>query len=191
MAAFTGILWVVTNKAANAAKEAAEALPVIERAHVYPMIVAVGPLLDCVRAAKVFYIDPPDVGGNKPCRETCELTFRIKNYGKTPAILKEVFVGFGVHPLGMEIGVTIQEGILGAGETTNDLISKMDRGLTRNEADHILFCTKHIAFIGQVLFEDIWGNEYRTKFHFAWEHSEGRMYLCGLSTARTKQTKTS
>jgi hypothetical protein len=46
--------------------------------------------------------------------------------------------------------------------------------------------TKHIAFDGQIIFEDIWGNNYRTHFQFAWEHSTEKMQLCGLRTERVK-----
>lgn len=143
---------------ADAAKKSADALSVIERAHVYPEILNPGAIWDCINDAKAFYLDPTGETADTPCSTTAELTFTVRNYGKTPAILKEVFAGFGVWPIGAQIGVVIPVGILGAGENSGSFVAAMERGLTHNEATHITSYTKHIAFVGRVTFDDVWGN---------------------------------
>ena len=186
LAGSTLLLWSVTRTAANAAKNAADMLPIVERAYVYPVVTNPGAINECLREASIYFLDDP-TKADTPIKTTSELTFRLKNYGKTPAVVKEVFAGFGVYPLGAQIGIVVQERILGTSEGTEALYATMERGFTQNESVHILTCTKHIAFVGQILFEDIWNNEFRTEFYFEWEPGSGRMQLSGLSTKRTKQ----
>jgi hypothetical protein len=136
-------------------------------------------------AITTFFRKEHDLGDDEPCPTTAELTFQIKNYGKTPAILKFVFAGFGIAPIGSQIGVVIQQSILGAGETTETLNAELQRGLTRNEAKHVFAYTKHMVFTGQIAFDDVWGNGYITEFHFTWEHSTNRMQLSWIGTEQT------
>lgn len=202
LAGFTGVLALVSivqgwflfradktaRISAEAAKASADALQVTERAYVYPVIVSFGDLMDHIRLAKAFFLDTDNSKADAHCSESVGLAFKIKNYGKTPAILKQVFAAFGVYPLGAGLGVVVPEGILGAGEATSELTSEMQQGLSRNEANHVVVYTRHIAFVGEIVFEDIWANEYRTRFHFAWEHSTNKMQLAGLVTEQTKAT---
>ena len=173
--------------AADAAKRSADAIAVIERAHVYPVVIHPGAILSCIQSAQAFWLDEPDGAPDKPCDVTAELAFKIVNYGKTPAILKTVFVDYGFYPSGALIGVGIQRGILGPGEETENLPSVMQRGLTRNEANHIGTYTGHIAFEGQINFFDVWDNEFITKFHFVWEPSARQMQLADFSTKRVEE----
>ena len=74
---------------------------------------------------------------------------------------------------------------MGPGESTDDLISEMSKALSRNEANGVVTYTKHIAFVGQITFDDIWGQERTTEFHFAWEHTTQRMQIRGITTKNT------
>jgi hypothetical protein len=178
-------LWSVTRTAANAAKQAADGLAVVERAYVYPIIIGHGAFNELISNARVFYID--DVAkGDIPAPETTEITFKFKNFGKTPAILKTAFVGVGVAPLGARIGVAIPEAVLGVLEETNPLRSEMQIGITRTQALHIGAYTGHICFEGEITFNDIWENEHTTEFYFVWDHWIGRMNLRWVET-KTKQ----
>lgn len=180
-------MWKITNisakaarRSANAAKSAAHALPIIERAYVYPIIDSPGTLQQCIIDATAFYLGDPQTIDN-PCDSTTCITFRIKNYGKTPAILKTVYAGVGLCP--SKAGIVIADGILGSGNETRSLKSAMKRGLTRNEAKSVLALSKRVAFTGEIVFQDIWGANHRTEFHFAWDVNENKMQLCGLKTS--------
>jgi hypothetical protein len=171
----------IAGRSADAAKQAADALPVVERAYIYPIIIAHGAIEDCIKNALVFYLGDP-TKDDVPATETAELTFKFKNFGKTPAILKSAFVGFGVHPIGAEIGLSIPEAVLGVLEETNPLTSQMQIGITRKQAQHILVHTGHVCFTGEITFDDIWGNEHTTKFYFVWDKEIKRMALRSVET---------
>lgn len=194
IAAFTTILGIFTvslarstRRAAEAAKISADTLPVVERAYVYPIIIGHGAINDCVMNALVFFLGDT-TKYDLPAPETAELTFKFKNFGNTPAILKTAFVGFGVDPLGAEIGLSIPEAVLGVLEETNPLKTRMQIGITGNQAQHILAYTGHICFSGKITFDDIWGNEHTTRFYFAWDKDIQRMALRWVETkTKTKQ----
>lgn len=181
-------LWRVTRTAANAAKEAADAasvsakaVAVVERAYVYPIIIAHGAINDCIQSAFAWAND------GTPSPVTTELTYRFKNFGKTPAVLKSAFVGFGAAPLGALIGVSIPESVLAYSEETHTLVSQMWVGVTCNQAQHILAYTGHFCFDGTVTFDDIWGNEHTTEFYFVWDKEINRMTLRSVETKTTQK----
>jgi hypothetical protein len=189
-------LWLVTRTAANAAKEAADAasrsadgIAVVERAYIYPVIIGHGAIGDCIKNALVFYEGDPSKD-NEPARETAEIAFKFKNFGKTPAFLKTVFAGVGVAPTGLRIGLPIVEAVLGTGEETiTPFISKMQVGITRTQAQRILDYTRHVCFEGHVTFDDIWGNEQTTEFYFIWDYWISRMNLHWTETKTKKKSE--
>jgi hypothetical protein len=185
-------LWRVTGTAANAAKQAAQAasvsadaVTVVERAYVYPVITGHGAIGECISNATVFFLGAPDKD-DEPVPETAEVTFKFKNFGKTPAILKTAFVGVGVAPLGARIGLAIPEAVLGVLEETNSLRSEMQIGITRKQAQQIGAYTGHICFEGDITFNDIWDNEHTTEFYFVWDLWVERFNLRWVET-KTKQ----
>lgn len=163
------------HRAANAAKEAANALPIVERAYVYPVILTAGPLNDVISTARVFYLN--EGKEDVPAAETAEITFHIKNFGKTPAIIKGIFAEFGVGPFESLTKRTAPESILGPGEVTSEITVQMQRGLTRNQAINISVHTATFAFTGFVNFLDIWGIEHETDFFFGWDMEIRKMIL--------------
>ena len=166
-------------KAAAAAQTSADALPVVERAYVYPIIISARDIADCIDAP-FFYSSPTQ--DDIPSQTTTEITFKIKNYGKTPAILKDAYAGLGIYSIGAAIGLSIPEAILGEMETTNILTTKMQVGLTRQQAVGVRSCTAIMSFSGQITFDDIWGNEHVTDFFFAWDKDINQMALRSVST---------
>jgi hypothetical protein len=100
--------------------------------------------------------------------------------------LKSAFVAFGAPPHGALIGVAIIKSILASSDETGMLTSKMQIGLTRNQAKYILAYTGHFSFEGHVTFDDVWGNEHTTEFYFVWDKETERMALRGVRT-ETKQ----
>lgn len=182
------IFWTLkaTQIAANAAKRAVDSLPVVERAYVYPVVVGHGAIEECIKNARAFYEDDPSKD-DESARETAEITFKFKNFGKTPALLKSAFAGLGVAPLGAQLGLPIVESVLGTGEeTVTPFVSEMQIGITPSQARHILDYTGHVCFEGRITFDDIWGNEQTTEFYFVWDHSISRMNLRWVET-KTKQ----
>jgi hypothetical protein len=161
---------------AEAAQRSAESLTIVERASVYPVIITPGAIEACLRAA---------LSSNKddiPESELAELTFRLKNFGKTPAILKEAFVAFGAAPHGALIGVSIPESVLASLEETSPIPCPMQIGITRKQAQHILAYTGHISFEGHVTFDDMWGKEHTIEFYFVWDQQIRWMALRGVET---------
>src|SRR5665213_308510 len=160
---------------AKAAQDSADALPRVERAYVYPTMVSSRNIKECIETAREFNPGGHD-SGNEPVPATmATLTFRLKNYGKTPAVLKSVYAGFGVSPEGSEFGVTVPDSILGSMETTGDIAVKMNALLTRNQASGIGVYTASLGFSGLITFEDIWGSEHVTDFYFKWDQEAERM----------------
>jgi hypothetical protein len=148
------IFWTLkaTRTAANAAKQAVDALPVVERAYVYPVVIGHGAIDQCIRAG----LDSED--DDVPAPMSAELTFKFKNFGKTPALLKTAFSGLGVAPLGAQIGLPIVESVLGAGEeTVTPFVSEMQIGITRVQAQHIGAYTGHDCFERATSFSTIYG----------------------------------
>lgn len=173
---FTGFMWAATKRAADAARVSADALPIVERAYVYPEIVATGPIEELIRNATVYYLGDTEKQ-NIPVPETAEITFNIKNYGKTPAILKTIYAGFGVGPVPTLIGLSIPESVLGERESTSAIICEMQIGITPHQATHIGLYTAHLSFCGEITFYDIWGIEQTTEFNFVWDKEIKRMTL--------------
>ncbi len=158
------------------AKTSADSITTIERAYVYPVISAVGPMNEIIQRARVYYLDEVEKD-DTPVPETADLTFHLKNFGKTPAVLKSTFACFGVLPVGYRIGLSIPESILGAGEDTSALTKTMDEGLTPKQARGIGVYTNSLAFEGEVTFDDIWGIEHTTEFLFTWDKEIAKMVL--------------
>jgi hypothetical protein len=187
VAIFTGVLWVVTGRAADAARAAADALPIVERAYVYPVIISVGPIRDMINRATVYYLGDIDKL-DTPANEMSDLSFCIKNFGKTPAIIKGVYASWGVIPLkgfGAFIGRAVPESILGADGETSSIHIEMLQGITPNEARWIVDHTRTLAFEGIITFDDIWGVEYETRFLFRWDGEIEKMVLADIRSNRT------
>jgi hypothetical protein len=183
------IFWTLkaTEKAADAAKEAVDALPIVERAYVYPIVTAYVGISECVYNASNH---SDSAKADTPRNQKAEIFFRIKNYGKTPAVLKSAYAGAGINPIGAEIGLTISEAVLGAMETTGELRTRMQVGLTPNQARNILAYQEYFSFSGEITFDDIWGNQFQTEFIFVWDKDIQRMALRGIETKTKKQKNT-
>jgi hypothetical protein len=155
-------------RSAKAAEEAVQALPVIERAHVYPEIVAAGVIEGLLDQARENYAEGLD-SYDKPMGSRGLVTIKLTNFGKTPALLKTLFAGVGIAPLGTKEGLLIPEGILGDKQSTTPIICTMAVGFTRRQAEHVGVATAHVCLDGEVTFEDIWGAEHVTEFYFVWD----------------------
>jgi hypothetical protein len=181
LAVFTGVLAAISiwqgmllrkadetaRVSANAAKQSADATLIAERCYVYPEVTDDGALHKVARDSRIYWLN-----GDAPSPIAPVIKFRIKNYGKTPAILKEVFAAVGIWPVGAEFGVGIKDPVIAEKESTRDISLAAERGLTANEWAGLLAYTDFLVFIGRITFQDIWENDFRTEFRFHWDHND-------------------
>jgi hypothetical protein len=177
---FTALMWRATKKAAEAAGQAAEALPVVERAYVYPEVVSAG-AIDQVLMTAQSVKDPKRFA--EAVGMTSDVTFVVKNFGKTPAILRALQVGFGLERATVEVLTNVPEPILGPGEKTNTLDITLWPRITPNDAVGVFSGSKKIVFIGTIVFNDIWGKSFRTDFRFDWDPQDHAMILQTVSVS--------
>jgi hypothetical protein len=158
----------IAAKAANAATKSAEAALAAERARFFIMIENTN-ISDVLYAFKA----EPDptiltlVGTTTPP----EITYRIKNYGKTPGIILEVSLGMKVAS---ERAIPVYSGVLNcfpeymiaAGGSTEQTSFTMDRSLTSAEADGIHRNTQRIWFWGRIDYRDVFGMPQVHRFYF-------------------------
>jgi len=166
---------------AEAAHKAADALPIVERAYLYPIIVSVGETASVIENASVYFLgntDKDDVRTDERAR----ITFIIKNFGKTPAVIKNVFAGFGIYPIGSQIGLFIPNAVLGETGDTGVLSVEMEMGITPRQAQNIPDYGDRLHLDGTIIFNDIWDREHTTSFVFGWDHGIQNMSLRGIKT---------
>jgi len=177
---FTGVLaistiglWIVTirdgkhtEKAANAAKDSADALPIIERAYVF---------VEEIMWQNLFVDEPIQPVTNY-------LSVRFINHGNTPAIIRKVFVlpdKVIVYPTSVDIGdFKIPEGIVVSSreDKKSGVISIIT---SAEEIKKIREGTLKLICYGCIIYEDILRKERRT--YFCWEYNEsiGGFYISG------------
>lgn len=169
---FQGIFLIRADKtariSAESARRSADALLITERCYPYPEIVNPGAIRECINDAIASENDPPNHIVIR-LHETAEVSFKIKNYGKTPAILKSIFAGVGLYPVGVEFGMAIADGVLGQGEGTREFHAIMEQGLTPEEARGILSYERSMVLAGQLTFSDAWNKDFTLRFSFQWD----------------------
>ena len=150
---------LVTNKAANAAKSAAEALPSVERAYVF--------LFHELRHRQT----PNPLGGT-----ALNVEFSLKNHGKTPAILRHISVDIRItdrpeYPTEFRAAAMADDMppgfILGAGEQTP--FFRRPYLITDAEWPEIRHRNHLLLFLGIVRYEDVFGKPHETGFCLDWD----------------------
>ncbi len=184
---FTGWAARTASRSAKAAEDAVEALPTIERAYLFPEITnsdAIGAVIIAATGGTFAPGAPP--AGIAGAQHTAEVSFKIKNFGKTPAVLKRVSAELGIAPLKSQLVLPIQNPVLGPHEETRSFNRAMERGLTQEEAFRISTLTAQIALVGAVTFDDIWGRHWETRFHYGWDTSTNSFTLHSVWTEEVK-----
>jgi hypothetical protein len=154
---------------ANAAKASADSLPIIEAAYVYPDI-----LVENI-AESIGAFGQATIATNRLVIE-----FQLKNFGKTPAIIK-YFSGDLIHPnypdqmraIDAE-GQILKKTILGAGEPTERLQTEI-RDFSREEYLSVAGGRTHLNFMGHIVYSDIFGNWWRLSFDWQYGAVQGRL----------------
>jgi hypothetical protein len=155
LAVSTILLWVVTNKAAEAAKAAAEHIPIVEGAFAYVLLVE-----DLIRD-QLDSIEKGQTAGGMP-----RIRIRLKNFGKTPAFI-ETFRARLVSAGCIKIQgphVSIQPNtIIGAGAETPGYLS-VEISLSATDATAIKNRSAAILLEGTLVYSDMWETEWTAPF---------------------------
>jgi len=163
--------------AANAAQESAEAAKVnaqavinADRAYLFVSVEGenIAALIGKAAIAPV-----PQNMEDAPI-STLRLTYAFKNYGRTPAVIREISYGTLVAPdifkavREYEAVVDLPAHILGAGEKTNPPIMVDDLRVTAGEAQSIRIAETTFWFYGIVVYDDTFG--WRRTLKFIWHY---------------------
>jgi hypothetical protein len=156
---------VYAAKAAKAAAQATEVIPLLERAYVYAIIETenVAATLDHVKRLKAT---------NQVAKGAPVATVVFKNFGKTPAILVggEVWMGLiGVTRVGNTTDLPIKyRYVLGEGEESDPFNVTLDPPLTRDEALQIESGRCGLYIGGFLTYRDIWGCDHPCHVRFSY-----------------------
>jgi hypothetical protein len=167
VAIFTGVLTAATIGlgwatfvSAKAAKAAADALPILERAYIYPEIVSDG-VLQALHQR---------VLATGPEREMWDvnIALQFRNFGKTPGRLRGGEVDFHIVPPTNQVGtgewVIGNRAILASGEAGERIVRRC-RPAT-DVSREIMEGRRQLFLVGWIRYRDIWDKERAD--HFAW-----------------------
>ena len=187
-AVFTGLLtistaglWIVTHTAANAAKAAAEAAS--KQAEVELPFVYTGAISGDIRnqlQAFVLYDNSP-VAPISP-----EIAFRVKNYGRTSAILRSVsaeFVHWTEIPQEVPSDVLTEYAVEPILEPSKESNSAFKRNplipIDRNAFNSIMAGTSRLFLYGEIIYADVFGGEFAQAFCLTWNRGSNRFVPWG------------
>jgi hypothetical protein len=162
LAISTILLWASTRDAAIAAKAAAEALPIVERAYIFII-----PELE-------FWDDLPHSSGVGTYASRIGVKFRLENHGKTPAAVQSISARLRVlneppdNKFHVIVSILPAERILISGESWVPDDSPVNCPIDEPTADTINDRTAAIWFYGSILYLDMFGTEHVTRFRWSW-----------------------
>jgi hypothetical protein len=164
-------------KASEAAQLSAEALINAERARIF--IIIEQDTADSIRAAAK-HANSTEKDGDA-LDSSVGLYYGLKNYGKTPAIIKEISQQLVLAPqLAKEREYSPKtplpiEPTLGPGEQTprGTLVCSLDRKITVGEAKEILTLKNALWFYGYVAYDDTFGFGRELRYIFRYDGSTG------------------
>jgi hypothetical protein len=147
----TSNLWVATNKAAAAARDAAEHIPRVERAYVFLW-------REVSHATR-----PNPLGG-----DIFEINFAFHNYGKTPAIVRRIEGDIPVvdnYPTSLrDVGaLDIPPALIISGDETGQSY-RQSQLIMPDQWPVIQRWERRLLFLGRVVYLDIFGQERETGF---------------------------
>lgn len=103
------------------------------------------------------------------------VSYCFKNYGKTPAIIKEIssrlvyFAKIPADPVYVARDTVLQENMIASGEFTRssydtNLYCSLDTAITMRQAKTIINAQSYVWFYGSVVYDDIFGQEHEHRF---------------------------
>jgi len=174
---FIGAGFRDARKAAEAAKLNADALIDAERGRIFVNIEQ--DTADAIRSA-ARHANSPEKDGN-PLDGSVGLFYGLKNYGKTPAIIRELGHQLVLAP---ELATEREhspktplpiESVLGPGEQTprGTLVCSFDRKITIGEGKEILALRNALWFYGYVAYDDTFGFGRELRYVFRYDGGTG------------------
>jgi hypothetical protein len=94
----------------------------------------------------------------------------FKNYGKTPAIVKEIdlrlayFENLPSEPLYIARDTVLSEFMIEDGAETDVQSCELENRLTREQANRVVRAQSYIWFYGRVVYDDVFGIEHEHRF---------------------------
>jgi hypothetical protein len=167
----TDKLWSETKAATSAAQKSADAAIGAERAWLLPTVECDN-FKNAIERAKVFGLGEQGV----PTDDPPKVCFRFKNYGKTPAFVKEIsfdlkqMAEFSKEALHYVPDTTFTRNNIIA---STDTVPLGDRGPFEKTLDVPFDCVaassveqgqSALWFFGRIVYDDVWGNEHFTTF---------------------------
>jgi hypothetical protein len=169
---FIGVLLVAwtlyhTKRAADAAQRT---LNELESPFIYPVKV----IIEWGQEIQYFDRYPNPTSGGAPGRP--KATFRLQNFGRAPAILRSVGVGFErlstmvESPRANHLSDAVTESVLQRDAITERPFSKvLQNELTREDYANLKEGHSYLYIYGEVAFSDVGGIEYLQTFALAWD----------------------
>jgi hypothetical protein len=184
----TILLWFVTKKAADAANLNAEAVIEAERARIFVQILGENTGLIGKVVSQLTHPDSDNITVGTPIK----ITYRLKNYGKTPAIIQELAHNIIIAPdLPKEreykalVPIPIEQ-IIGAGDSSKDTFCQYISiiKIKQAKAMHAIGGTT-LWFYGCISYDDTFGWNHR--LDFVWHYNGDTL---GLRLYKFEETHT-
>jgi hypothetical protein len=174
VAIFTVALFHVGGRQLRELKRSVDILAQSERA-VLHTVVDKDNFRDLMKGSILYDNSPGMADGAISTKGT--VTYRIKNYGKTPAVIKEIS-HFLTCDTALPSDATytpsdiIQRSpMLSAGNATEEIVCQFGNLLKKRDTDEVLRGQKSIWFYGRVIYDDIFGVEHEHRF--VWRYHGG------------------
>jgi hypothetical protein len=157
----------IARQSSNAAQKAAETLPIIEGAYVFPDILA-----------ESIASNLQNLGHPMVTNRVLRLEFQFKNFGKTPAILHHFqadLIHFDQgHMRSKDAEVRIaKKVVLGAGEA--EQLQTEIGDFSKAEAASVMAGHTNLSFTGYVVYADVFGNKWGYSFDWQFSPTQGRL----------------
>jgi hypothetical protein len=166
-------------------KRSVDLLSQSERAQMF--IVVHRDWFEMISQAAKRYPNTPDMD-NSEVSESSFVSYNFKNYGKTPAIIKEISAMFFVgskppsEPVYIPNDDILKESMIASGDvtaiadSTRDILThycKFKTAVTLAEAKEIVRAQSYIWFFGRILYEDIFGRKHEHRFLWRYGGAHG------------------
>ena len=170
---FTITLWLTSRKQWQEMKRGTEASAQSERAVMYSIIDK--NTIEVVMRGSIMFDNSPSMGdGSVP---KCIIGYRFKNYGKTPAIVKEISASVVCaptlpdNPNYVPVDIILRSQAISPGNDTDEFQCTSIEHFKKRETDAVLRGQNSIWFYGRVVYDDIFGNEHEHRW--LWRYHGG------------------
>ena len=177
---FTISLAGSTRRAAEAAKESSEALTQSERAQLFVVLRredSANQIKTALQLSKMY--DHPTSVTDQVISGTNYVSCVFKNYGKTPAIIKEFslhlayFDELPFEPVYIPRDAILNEYMIAASGETDLLKCPFDAPITMQQGNKVLHAHAYIWFYGRIVYDDCFRKEHEHRFLWRYGGAHG------------------